>query len=153
MEQPSKLRRTGWIVALSSVALGTLVLAGGILLASAAVTSLGTTRTLRDFDTPAEARAFTSAHLPTALPADATVQDLLYERWTDWHFRAVVRLASTEQADRFLEEVAENSSVNPSYCGEATGGPELPYFLASVSACGSVRRLSAHVLEVECSTR
>ena len=125
---------------------GTVIAAGAHLLS-------GSDRNLEDFASPTEAGAFASTHLPAPLPADATLDALHYERFTDWHFSARVRFSSAEAADRYLEQVRRDRQLNDAYCGddEPQGGAR--YALADVSACGSIRRESARELRVTCFTR
>src|SRR4051812_44546972 len=122
------------------------------LLAIGVASIFDTTQTLKDFASPAEARAFTSAHLPVSLPEDATVESLTYERWTDWHFSARVRLPSSEAVDRYLDQARAAGEPNAEYCNDEPSS-DARYFLKDVSACGSVHRESLQVLEVVCYTR
>jgi hypothetical protein len=113
----------------------------------------GSDRNLEDFASPSEARAFASAHLPVPLPADARLDALRYERFTDWHFSARVRFASAEATDRYLEQVRRDRQLNDAYCGDTEPSGGARYVLADVFACGSIRRESAQALHVTCFTR
>jgi hypothetical protein len=112
-----------------------------------------TDRDLTDFENPEQALAFTSAHLPAPLPKDAAVEQLLYQRWTDWNFTARVRLPSPEAADRYLDRVRRDRKLNDEYCNGSEPARGARYFLPEVSACGAVERASAEIIEVQCNTR
>jgi hypothetical protein len=127
-------------------------LVGGVIAAADHLLT-GSDRNLEDFASPNEARAFASAHLPAALPADATLDALRYERFTDWHFSARVRFSSAEAADRFLERVRRDRQLNDAYCGDSEPIGGARYALIDVSACGSIHRESAQALHVTCFTR
>jgi hypothetical protein len=126
---------------------------GVVLVRLTAAFSGGPPHDLSDFGTAAEARAFVSAHLPMALPGDAVVEKLAYERWTDWHLAVRVRLPSAWAADRYLEQARAARKVNDGYCTDAEPPRGARYFLAEVSACGSIARMSPQILEVVCYTR
>jgi hypothetical protein len=115
--------------------------------------SLDTDRDLSDFASPAEARAFTSAHLPVPLPADAVIEQLHYERWTDWNFCARARLPSPDAVERYLEQAKSDRKLNDAYCYDEDPPHGARYFLADVSACGSIKLASPQVIEVHCYTR
>lgn len=114
---------------------------------------LGTTRDLKSFAGPAEARAFTSAHLPTPLPEHAQIEQLHYERWTDWNFSARVRLASPQAVELYLDAVKRARKLNDSYCTDSEPDAGARYFLDKVFACGAIARISPQVIEVRCATR
>jgi hypothetical protein len=114
--------------------------------------ALDTDKDLADFKTPAESRAFVSAHLPLALPVDASVSELRYERFTDWHLTAKVRLASPEAAADYLERLRAARTLNDDYCGPADPAGAARFFLADVSACGHASALD-RTLNVLCYTR
>ncbi|MGC4090367.1 MAG: hypothetical protein QM756_21310 [Polyangiaceae bacterium] len=117
------------------------------------VRALDTDQDLSDFETPEQARTFTSAHLPAPLPNDAVVETLHYERWTDWSFDARVRLSSAAAVDRYLEEARRLRSLNDEYCLHSEPSDGARYFFKAGVACGTVRRTAAQVLEVHCNTR
>lgn len=147
-----RLKAVHWI--LLGVALAALALVGaGVLLVILAASALDTTKTLQDFAGPGEARAFTSAHLPAPLPPDAAVESLRYERWTDWHFSARVRLSSAEAADRYLEQAKAQRRLDPQYCQDEEPSGGVRYFLSEVWACGAIRRAAPQVVDVSCFTR
>ena len=125
---------------------------GAVLLAG--VGALDTSRSLDDFENNEQARKFVSEHLPAALPNDAVVSKLSYERWTDWHLAATVQLGSAQAADELVARVIADRKTDDAYCGEKD--PELGarYFLPASFACGSVSRGAApSTLEIRCNTR
>jgi hypothetical protein len=117
------------------------------------VRAFDTDRDLDDFANQEEARVFTSAHLPAPLPPGAVVESLLYQRWTDWIFRARVRLPSSEAAGRYLEEARRVRKLDDVYCSPHEPGNGARYFLSDVSACGSIELMSGQIIEVHCNTR
>ncbi len=150
---PAEARRARVIVWLAA-GFGLLALAGVVaIFVAAALAFSDTTRDLGDFSSLTEARAFLSAHLPAPLPADAVIETLHYESWTDWRLTAQARLPSAEAVDRYLEETKRLRMTNDDYClsSEPAGGAR--YFLRDVSACGSVARTSRDVLVITCHTR
>ncbi len=132
-----------------------LSLAAGGLLVVAASQFASTTITRRSFATEAEAVSFVSDHLPAPLPSDAVVEELRYDRFTDWHLEARVDLGSAAAAAAYLARARAAGVQNPDYCGAGDGNPrELGYFLAAWSACGTVAPGAEEgVLEVTCFTR
>lgn len=125
----------------------------GTVIVGAATVLSGSDRDLEDFASPSEARAFASAHLPTPLPTDTTLDALRYARFTDWHFSASVSFPSAEAVERYLDQIRRDRHLNDTYCGysEPSGGAR--YALADVSACGFIERESAKALSVTCFTR
>src|SRR6187551_1382212 len=77
--------------------------------------ALDTDRDLSDFESPKEARAFATAHLPVPLPADAVVETLHYARWTDWQLSARVRLPSSAAVNRYLDQVKHDRKLDDVY--------------------------------------
>ena len=148
-----KLSRRAKLLIWAIAGLGLLALGVGVLLVLAVLQGLDSDRDLSDFASPSEARAFTSAHLPAPLPNDAVVEELHYERWTDWRFTARVRLSSPEASEQYIEQAKERRDLNDQYCSNLEPPAGARYFLRPVSACGSVRRASAQVVEVACNTR
>jgi hypothetical protein len=124
-----------------------------VLLLMSAASSLDMARDLEDFASPAEARAFTTAHLPVPLPSDVVVESLHYERFTDWHFTARVRFPSVEAAQLYLDKTGRDRTLNDPYCSDTEPTPGARYFLAPVYACGSLQQSSPLVLDVRCHTR
>lgn len=110
-------------------------------------------RELSDFDSPAEARAFVSAHLPVPLPNGAVVEDLHYERWLDWHLSARVRLPSREVTEGYVDQVKRDRALDDQYCGSDEPTPGARYFLRDVFGCGSINGVKSPLLEVRCYTR
>jgi hypothetical protein len=118
-----------------------------------AAATLDTDRDLEDFATPAEARAFTTAHLPVPLPSDTVIESLHYERFTDWHFTARIRFPAPEAATLYLDQTKRARALNDAYCSDTEPTPGARYFLAPVHACGSLHQSSPVVLDVRCHTR
>jgi hypothetical protein len=150
--RPGKRRVVLWAV---GPLLVVLVLAG-VGLAYLAATSLsGTSLTKRDFADPTEATAFVSAHLPAPLPTDAEVEELTYDRFTDWHLSATVSLGSSEAVETYLRTAREQRQENVEYCGPwSLPADAVAYFLAEVQACGSiVPGPSEGSISVRCLTR
>lgn len=117
------------------------------------VRAFDTDRDLTDFSDQAEARAFVSSHLPAPLPPDAVIESLKYARWTDWSLNARVRLPSRQAVERYIEEARRLRKLDDDYCYHAEPDHGARYFLAEVSACGSVERTSPETLDVRCNTR
>ncbi len=122
-------------------------------LAFASSSALGGERTLADFATPQEARDFTSAHLPTALPGDTVIESLSYARWTDWYLNAQVRFPSASAAEAYLDRVRQTRALRDDYCYDGEPAFGARYYLPSVSACGAVEHASPEVLTLRCNTR
>lgn len=140
-----------WVFAgLGLVAL--LLVVAGAFLVWVLADALDTDKDLADFETAAEARAFVSAHLPLALPVDANVSELRYERFTDWHLTAKVRLASPEAAREYVERLRAARTLNDAYCGPSEPAGATRFFLPDVSACGHVSAAGG-ALDVLCYTR
>lgn len=108
---------------------------------------------LSDFDSPAEARAFVSAHLPVPLPSDAVVEALHFERFTDWFLSARVRLSSREVAQGYLDQVRRARVLNDAYCSDVEPSLGARFYLRDVAACGSLDAAALPALEVRCNTR
>jgi hypothetical protein len=119
----------------------------------AVVRAFDTDRDLTDFADQAQARAFVSSHLPTPLPPDAVIEGLDYERWTDWSLKARVRLPSRQAVERYVEEAKRLRKLDDDYCHHVEPDHGARYFLAEVSACGTLESTSSEVLEVRCNTR
>ncbi len=144
-------RAIHWIFAgLASIAV--LLFALGVVFLWALADAFDSDRNLADFKSPGESRAFVSAHLPVALPADAKVTDLRYERFTDWHLTAKVRLASAEAVISYIEGARTARTLNDAYCGNEEPGAGARYFLSDVSACGTLEP-AGDSLSVRCYTR
>ena len=147
-----KRRAVLWVVGSLFVLL---VLAGVGFVVLVATLFSGTSVTKRDFADATEAAAFVSAHLPAPLPPGAEVQELTYDRFTDWHLLATVSLGSSEAVEAYLRTAREQRQENVEYCGPwdfpAQG---VSYFLAVYQACGSiVPGPSEGSLTVRCLTR
>lgn len=150
--RPISARTVRWV--LFGVAIVTTALVGVLAFFLASLGGgLGTTRDLSSFGSQAEARAFASAHVPTALSEPALVEQLHYEGWTDWNFSARVRFSSPEALDAYLEVVKRVRKLNDSYCTESEPKNGARYFLAEVFACGVIERVSPRVISVSCNTR
>ena len=134
------------------LALGGVLLSLGALVVISRWCTLGTSRDLSDFDSPAQARAFTSAHLPTPLPNDAVIETLHYERWTDWDLNVTARLPSADALDRYLAAVKRERTLNDQYCSAEEPAHGARYFLKDVTACGSVEQTSPRAITISCST-
>jgi hypothetical protein len=92
--------------------------------------------TLDDFDSNAEALAFVSDHLTEPLPQGATVTALRYDRFTDWHLEATVKVSSPHA---YVGAVRGNRGPSSSgYCNESESATSVSYFLAKWHACGTV---------------
>lgn len=116
-----------------------LVLAvAGVLLVWVLVHAVAPSRKLSDFN-PAEARDFVSAHLPAPLPSSAQVEQLQYERFTDWHLTARVRFDSPTSALLYLERVRADRKLNDAFCNHADPSGGARYFLPQYTACGSAK--------------
>jgi hypothetical protein len=152
-----KQRKSSWgtihwvFLGLAVVAL--LLLMGVALLALSAATALDSDRDLKDFDSPAQARDFVSAHLPAPLPSTAVVEELRYQRWTDWHLKARVRFISEEGVANYLGQARHERASNDAYCGGSEPSGGVSFFLKDVSACGSATASPPASLSVVCSTR
>lgn len=134
------------------VATASFVTVGAVLLGG--VGALDTSRSLKDFESNEAARHFVSEHLPVALPNDAVVSELAYERWTDWRLSATVKLDSGQAAEEFVARVLQDRKTDDPYCGEAEPERGARYFLSASFACGTVSRGAAHdTLEILCHTR
>jgi hypothetical protein len=131
-----------------------LLLAGFVVLVGAAATALDTNRDLEDFESPQQAREFVSAHLPTPLPATAVVQELNYERWTDWHLKARVRFESAAALTSYMGQARLDRTLDDAYCGGTEPSGSVRYFLTPSFACGkaSVAEVSG-TLDIVCHTR
>jgi hypothetical protein len=129
-----------------------LIVAAGAVLVWILADAFDTDKKLSDFESPAQGRAFVSAHLPLPLPADSDVIELSYERWTDWNLTAKVRLASPAATRDYLERVRSARKLNDDYCGAGEPSGAARFFLADVSACGTVSS-AADTLSVRCYTR
>jgi hypothetical protein len=156
MKETSKRSSRVWLWVL--LTLGSLVAALAALAVWGAAEFSDTTRTLHDFTTPASARQFVSAHLPTELPVDARVIRLRYDRFTDWRLSATVDLGSEAAATAFLSQVRSAAHTGEAYCGAAPNPSShdgtVAYFLKKTSACGGVRPTDrAGELHVLCATR
>jgi hypothetical protein len=148
----SRWKTIHWV--LLGLAIVTCVLGAALVwLLLSAASSLDTDRDLEDFATPAEARAFTTAHLPVSLPSDVAIESLHYERFTDWHFTARVRFPSLESANHYLDQTKRARTLNDSYCSDTEPTHGARYFLADVHACGSLHQSSPLILDVRCHTR
>ena len=148
---PDRFRRLRKIVlwGLVACALVTATLFG--LLIWGVQTSFGQNRTLDDFDSAAEAITFVSHHLPTSLPADSRIEQLTYQRWTDWHLRAEVTLpGGTEQ---MLEDVRRTRAPEDSDCPYNNESGSVSFYLPDEHACGAVTALGDKRLLVTCFTR
>jgi hypothetical protein len=130
-----------------------LLLAGAALLALSAATELDSDRELKDFDSPAQARDFVSAHLPAPLPSTAVVEELRYQRWQDWHLQARVRFISGDEVASYLGEAKQKRASNDAYCGGSEPGDGVSVLLEDVSACGSAAATPPASLSVVCATR
>lgn len=127
--------------------------AGGFIVLVVSLFS-GTALTRDDFPTAAEASNFVSDHLPVPLPANATIQELKYERFTDWHLEAAVDLGSEAATDAYLLRALEQREEDVDYCGPSASGPRaVNYFLSKWHACGSVTATEQGGLAVRCFTR
>jgi hypothetical protein len=150
--RPSTWTAIHWVFLGLAVVTAVLLLGAAVLLSSAA-TALDSDRELKDFESPAQARDFVSAHLPTPLPSTAVVEALRYQRWTDWHLQAEVRLKSAEGVASYLEQARQKRASNEAYCGGSGLSGGVSFFLSDVSACGSVTATSPVSLHVVCATR
>ena len=131
-----------------------LVLAAGAFIVLLARLFSGTSLTRGDFPTPAEAADFVSDHLPAPLPPGATVHELRYERFTDWHLEAKVDLGSPAAIDDYLQRAREHHEQNVDHCGPSDSDPRaLSYFLPKWHACGSITVTETGGLAVRCATR
>jgi hypothetical protein len=149
----SRWKAIHWVLLALSI-LGLAAVAGVGLVVALAASSLGSTKDLEDFASQAQARDFTSAHLPTPLPSSAVVEALHYERFTDWRITARVRLPSPQALNQYLEQAKQERKVDDAYCGAAEPSVGAGYFLPQLFACGSVQRgSSASILEIACNTR
>lgn len=148
----SRWRTIHWIFLGLVIAISIPGLAALVLLVHVAKGGDGS-RELSDFDSPAEARAFVSAHLPVPLPNDAVVETLHFERFTDWFLSTRVRLSSREVAQGYLEQVKRARALNDEYCSDAEPSPGARYYLRDVAACGSIDAAAPPALEVRCNTR
>lgn len=144
-------RRRKFVIA--GAAIATAIVGSICCLVVAAAHAFDTGRDLADFASPAEARSFASAHLPTPLPPDAVIESLHYERWTDWFLETNVRLPSVAAADRYLEQVRRERKLDDTYCPGEEPADGARYFLPAVMACGAVSRTSPQMIEVRCNTR
>lgn len=152
---------SGWRRALSGwrtihwifVGLAAVACALGVLAVAQLVSAFDTDRDLADFASAGEARAFVSAHLPVPLPSTALVEALHYERWTDWHLTARVRLPSLAASHGYVEQVRRERALDDQYCSAKEPSPGVRYFLAAEFACGSIDSGAAPILEVHCNTR
>jgi hypothetical protein len=141
-----------WVfLGLAAVAL--LLLLGVALLALATATALDTDRELKDFASPAQARDFVSAHLPTPLPVTAVVEELRYQRWTDWHLQARVRFESPAGVASYVSQAKLQRASNDAYCGSSEPSGGVSFFLSDVTACGSATVVHPASLKVVCHTR
>lgn len=126
---------------------------GGLAVLAASLFS-GTSLTRGDFTTPAEATAFVSDHLPLSLPDGANVTTLTYERFTDWHLEAAVRLPSAEAVRDYLSRARAGRTDDVEYCGPSSETSEtVSYFLSQWSACGTVNAAAQDTITVRCHTR
>jgi hypothetical protein len=140
-----------WVFAGLGVLALVLVVAGGFLVWALAA-ALDPDKDLADFDTPAQARDFVSAHLPLPLPAGASVTELRYERFTDWHLTAKATLSSPEASRDYLERLRAARALNDEYCGQGEPAGAARFFLGDVFACGHVSA-AGRTLSVLCYTR
>jgi len=135
---------------------GALVLACGGLLGLGWLASgfAGESRKLQDFSSPQQARDFLTAHLPAPLPSDARIEELTYERFTDWSLSASVRFPSNQAALDYIERVKQERRLDDDYCGNAEPASGARYALPELKACGAVRsESSSRVLDFTCQTR
>ena len=124
----------------------------GVLLVSAALSFSGTDLSLGDFETQGDARHFVSEHLPVRLSDGVQVEQLSYQRFTDWRLEAVLRFESPDGADKYLERVRGARQLDANYCfHDAT--MEGAYFLAKWHACGELERQPGTRVRVQCHTR
>lgn len=134
--------------------LAVLLLVGFAWLVVYLAVAFDTDRGLKDFESPQQSRDFVSAHLPTPLPATAVVTELLYERWTDWHLTARVRLEGAAAVDAFIGQARLSRTLNDAYCGVDEPGGRVRYFLPKSSACCAVGvAAEPGALDVSCYTR
>ena len=131
-----------------------LLLAGGAWFVSTLWRLRSIPTTIEDVESPQQARDFVSAHLPTPLPATASISELHYERWMDWHLTARVRLDDAAAVDAFIGQTRLSRALNDAYCGGAEPGGSVRYFLTKSSACCSARvAATPGSLDVTCYTR
>jgi hypothetical protein len=148
----SRWRAIHWVFCGLAV-LALLLLGGGGLLVWAAADMLDTDRDLKDFASPAQARDFVSAHLPTPLPSTAVVEQLHYDSWQDFRLTARVRLGSPAAVASYIGQARLERTLNDAYCGTSEPNDGVDFFLAKSSACGSARPVVADSLEIACNTR
>lgn len=149
----SRWKTIHWVL-LGLAVLGLATVAGLGLVVAPAASSLGSTKELKDFASQAQARDFTSAHLPTPLPSSALIEALRYERFTDWRITARVRLPSAAALDQYVEQTKQDRKTDDAYCGAGEPSLGVSYFLPKLFACGTVQRgASASILEMACNTR
>lgn len=131
-----------------------LAIAGFLALLTFSLTDTnGLNRDLADFASPAESRAFASAHLPVPLPKEAVVESLHFERWTDWNLTATVRLPSAEALALYLEQTKRDRKLYDEFCYHDEPAQGARYYLKKSMACGTIERVSPAVIEIRCNTR
>jgi hypothetical protein len=136
--------------------LGVLLIGGLVAIAVwVLATGLGTNLDRSDFRTEHEALDFVSSHLPAPLPAGASVTQLDYSRFTDWHLAATVEFASPAAAEAYLAAAAKRRDPGLPHCTDGASRELVFYSLAKWHACGRVQ-VHAHAprqAEIECATQ
>lgn len=148
----SRWRTIHWVFCGLAV-LALLLLVGGGFLVWAAADMLDTDRDLKDFASPAQARDFVSAHLPTPLPNAAVVEQLHYDRWQEFRLTARVRLGSPAAIASYIGQARLERALNDAYCGTSEPSDDVHFFLPKSWGCGSVRPVATDSLEIACNSR